>query len=60
MGDGGKGDARRPGDIPDGAWERVFGYQKLCSACSKPINRCDCRPTEYGPGQDDEARKDEK
>lgn len=25
MSDGGKGSARRPGTLPDGAWERIFG-----------------------------------
>ena len=27
-GDGGKGSGRRPGQIPDGAWERIFGDKK--------------------------------
>lgn len=41
MSDGGKGSARRPGQIPDGAWERTFGKpeidepeDEICSWCS--------------------------
>lgn len=42
MSDGGKGSARRPGSIPDDAWERTFGNpeiddepeDEICSWCS--------------------------
>lgn len=42
MSDGGKGSARRPGSMPDDAWERTFGKSEIddepedeiCSWCS--------------------------
>ena len=30
MSDGGKGDKRRLGTLPDGAWDRVFGNSNSC------------------------------
>lgn len=33
MSDGGKGDQRRPGKIPEGGWERIFG-------CKCPQGEC--------------------
>ena len=34
MSDGGKGDKRRPGTMPDGAWEHVFGKRATdCEQC---------------------------
>ena len=36
MSDGGKGSARRPGVMPDDAWERIFGKKNDCCA------ECEC------------------
>lgn len=33
MSDGGKGDQRRPGKMPEGTWERIFN--KLAASCTR-------------------------
>jgi len=51
----GKGSSRRPGEIPDGAWELIFGKLKAAGQC--PVCHeleCVCCPTDDGPGQDGE------
>lgn len=36
-GDGGKGSARRPGEIKPGAWERIFGKKEEVSTHDRAV-----------------------
>lgn len=44
MSAGGKGSARRPGSVPDGAWERIFSKpsDSACTRCggAHPLEEC--------------------
>lgn len=42
MSDGGKGSARRPGDIKPGAWEEIFSTPSRCTRCggSHVLSEC--------------------
>lgn len=48
----GKGSTRRPGSMPEGAWEAIFKQRELCGTCRKPVDTCGCMPTDDGPWQD--------
>jgi hypothetical protein len=42
MSAGGKGDKRRPGSVPDGAWERVF-KPEACTRCGGAHALSECK-----------------
>lgn len=61
----GKGSARRPGVLPPGAWETIFGPRVLpcpCADCKggvKDGGPCAvCQPTEDGPSDVDSNGKE--
>ena len=56
MADGGKGSARRPGNISQDAWNRIF-HPDICPVCGELKAKCGCCPTDDGPGQKEEAKE---
>lgn len=56
----GKGSARRPGSIPEGAWDAIFKPKPpppFCNLCKMTADKCGCVPTDDGPGQVNDAVK---
>lgn len=52
---GGKGDQRRPGTMPPGAWERIFGKPGECTRCGGAHALSQCK----WPLVDEKGKRDE-
>lgn len=51
-GDGGKGSARRPGEIKPGQWERIFGKPGECTRCGGAHALSQCKRPLVAPAND--------
>ena len=52
MSAGGKGDQRRPGTMPPGAWEQIFGKPGECTRCGGAHALSQCKWPLVAPAND--------